>query len=416
MKIQGIIGVILAVLYIGFADVIAVSLGSPDLSPLMRISAGIIVAYSIYAVYIGSFNGRRLFGKQALFDISYATIKTILILSLAAAGFKVMGTVIGFLTAAIIIVIAAAMVAGQIPGYGSFPKKRYLTFASTLIFYTFLLNLVMSLDLFIIKSMTAESAIASGQTEATASEISKGITGQYGAAQALALIPYQVILAIAFVAFPMISRVTFAQDAEKTKAYIRKTLRFTTILIVGFASVFGALPSRSVRVMFPAEYGVAGDALGILAFGIAAFGIMVVSNTILNGASLPKRAMLVIVVTLAAVVGAVWTALTVASSHMGALAATALGTSLGMTIGLMVSAIVVYEYFGTFWPWPTVIRVATASTAAVITGHYLLPDLGKIVTIGECVLVLLLYYGVLVLTKEFKREDLTQLAQVVKRS
>jgi O-antigen/teichoic acid export membrane protein len=415
LKVQGILGIALAVLYIGFAGVVADVLGSPDLALLMRVTAGIIVAYSCYAVFIGSFNGRRMFSRQALFDIAYATIKTILIVGLAALGFEVLGTVLGFLIAAIVIAIAAAIISGGTSDKTGFPVKRYLSFASVLIIYTFILNLVMSLDLFLLKAFSSQSAIAAGNTQEAASALSKALAGQYGAAQGLAFIPYQAILSIAFVAFPMISKVTFADDREKSKTYVRKTMRFTMILIVGLTSIFAALPSQSLGLIFPAEYRVASDALGILSFGIAAFGLMVVSNTILNGAGLPFRAMGVVAIALLAVIGAVWFFAKTATPGPDTLTTTAIGTSTGMLIGLALSAVFVYRRFGTFWPWSTALRVAIAGAIAVATGRIFLPDAGKIITLGECVLVLVIYLVVLVATMEFRKEDLQQLKQVLKR-
>ncbi len=413
LKVQGALGIILAVIYIGFADFIARILGSPDLALLMRVTAGIIVAYSLYAVYIGSFNGRRLFNRQALFDVIYATIKTALIIGLAAAGFEVLGTVLGFLIAAVVIAIAASIFSSA-ASKGTFPAKPYIAFAAKLIIYTFILNLVMSLDLFLLKGIASKSAIALGQSHEAASQASKVLAGRYGAIQGLAFIPYQAILSIAFVAFPMISKVTFSRDAEKTRIYVLKTMRFTTILIVGLAAVFAAVPGQAIGFVFEPEYLVAKDALGILSIGIAAFGLMVVSNTILNGAGLPYKAMAVIVVALLALIGSVYGFLSMAGPGPEALAATAMGSTLGMFLGLLISGIVVYRCLGAFWPWLTVLRVVIAAGAAIALGRFL-PDAGRIITLFECILVLVVYFAVLLCTREFRREDLNQLKQVLKR-
>jgi succinoglycan exporter len=415
LKVQGILGIALAVIYIGFADLVATLLGSPDMAFLMRITAGIIVAYSCYAVFIGSFNGRRMFCHQALFDISYITLKTVLIVALAALGFEVLGTVLGFLIAAVIVTIAASIISGGNPAKAGFSVKRYLSFASVLIIYTFILNLVMSLDLFLLKAYSAQSAIAAGQTTEFASATSKALAGEYSSAQILAFIPYQAILSIAFVAFPMISKVTFSNDSEKAKIYVRNTLRFTAILIVGLAAVFAALPSQALDLTFSADYSNATGALGVLALGIVAFGLMVVSNTILNSAGHVSKAMIVVVTTLVAIVAAVTLVAKTAEPGPGILKATAIGTSTGMAIGLALSAVFVYRRFGTFWPWATAFRVAIAGAVAVTIGRLFLPNAGKIITLGECVVVLVIYLVVLIATMEFRREDLQQLKQILKR-
>lgn len=413
LKVQAAMGAVLAGLYIAFAGFLADTLGSPDLAFLMRLSAGIIVAYSCYAVFIGSFNGRRLFNRQALFDITYSTIKTGLILVLAAAGFQVLGTVLGFLIASVVIALLAAVFA-RWGGEGAFPARRYFSFAAVLIVYTFLLNLVMSLDLFLLKGVSSHLAVARGDGAEAASAASKALAGSYGAAQGLAFIPYQAILSIAFVVFPMVSKVTFSDEADKARAYVRKALRFALIFIVAFAAVFTALPGQCLGLIFPPEYCAAADALGILSIGISAFGVMVVSNTILNGAGLPGRAMAVVGLTLAAVTAAVCGFLFAVGPGGDPLAATALGSTIGMAFGLAISAMAVYRRFGTFCPLGTVVRVAAAAGVAVALGRCL-PDAGKLFTLFECGLIVVVYFGVLALTREFGKEDVDQLRTVLCR-
>ena len=413
LKVQGLIGLTLAALYAGFAGLIADLLGSQDLANLMRLSAVVIAAYSCYSVFIGSFNGQRLFHRQALFDITYATIKTALIIGLAAVGFQVLGTVLGFLISSVVIMTAAAVVSG-LGHEGGFPAKRYLAFAVTLVAYTFLLNLVMSLDLFLLKGLSSNLALDAGMTPEKASELGKALTGRYGAAQGLAFIPYQAILSIAFVAFPLISKVTFEGDKEKTRDYINSTMRFTAILIVGLATVFAALPAQSLGLIFPEEYKVAADALRILSLGIAAFGLMVISNTILNGAGLPRKAIVTVLITLSAVIGMVVFFITRATPDNSTLVGAAIGSAAGMLIGLIISGYSVYRQFGGFMPVITALRVLLAAGIGVGAGMAM-PDAGKLFTLVECMGVLLIYFAVLIASREFTKDDLSKLRRVISR-
>ena len=413
LKVQGILGCSLSLVYIAFAGLIAGALQSPDLAYLMRLSAGIIAAYSIYAVFIGAFNGKRQFNRQALFDITYATIKTALIVGLAAAGFQVLGTVLGFLIASTLIMIAAAAVSGLGTDSG-FPAKRYLRFAAVLIIYTFFLNLVMSIDLFLLKGLSSRLALADGISAEAASEIGKALAGKYGAAQGLAFIPYQAILSIAFVAFPLISKVTFMGDQEKTKQYIGNAMRFSAILIVGIATVFAALPSQSLGLIFQPEYQVASKALAVLTLGIAAYGLMVVGNTVLNGAGRPFKALGVVLATLIAVTAGVLLFIYRAGPNDDALTAAAAGSAAGMTVGMVLSGIVVYRQFGAFLPWRSAVRIVVASGIALFAGR-MMPNLGKVVTLAECAAVFALYLVVLIVIREFKKQDAEQLRRIVFR-
>ncbi len=413
LKVQGLLGLTIALTYVACADLLAGALGSPDFAPLMRLSSGIIVAYSCYAVFIGSFNGQRQFNWQALFDVIYVTMKITLIIFLAAIGLEVLGTVIGFLTAAVIIATAAALATKGGPAR-PFSARRYIPFAAILLVYTFILNLVLSIDLFFLKGITAHLALAAGETAAQASELSKMLAGRYGAAQGLAFIPYVAIIAIAFVAFPMISKVTFQKDVEKSRLYVRNTMRFGAIVTLGLSTVFAALPVQTLGVAFPAEYEVAANALGVLALGISAFGIMVIGNTILNSAGLPWRAMAVVMFSLVAVVGLVCGLLFTQSADDDPLLRTALGTSLGMAFGMVVSGIVVFHRFRAFVPAVTAVRVLVAGGAAIGVGR-LLPEWDRLFTLVECCAVLGVYGAVLLVTREFGKEDLAQLKQVFNR-
>jgi O-antigen/teichoic acid export membrane protein len=277
------------------------------------------------------------------------------------------------------------------------------------------LNLVMSLDLFLLKGIASKMAMESGLSAESASAASKALTGQYGAAQGLAFIPYQAILSIAFVAFPMISKVTFENDVQKTREYVRKTLRFSAIIIIGLSSVFAALPAQALALIFPPEYQAATGALGILSLGMAAFSLLVISNTILNSAGHAWRAMFLIAVTLAAVVGAVTFFTTNAGQGPETLAAAALGSTVGMSFGLVISALAVYRRFKTFLPAATALRVVAAGVAAIALGRFVMPFSGKMVTLAECIGIAAVYFIVLILTREFRLEDLEQLKQILGR-
>jgi O-antigen/teichoic acid export membrane protein len=411
LKLQLGIGLVLAVLYAGFAGFLAEYwFKSPGLANLMRISAGVIVAYSCYAVFIGSFNGRRLFHRQALFDICYATLKVALMIGFVFLGFKVLGTVLGFLIAATIIAITAGFTS-RIAASESFPAKRYLSFAVVIIGYTFVLNLVLMVDIYLLGGIVPRLAEAAGTASGELSRLTEIRAGQYKAAQTLAFIPYQAIISIAFVVFPMVSRVTFQKDDETARIYVRKTLRFSMILVVGLSAVFAAVPKQALGLVYPPEYQVASSALRILPLGIAAFGIMVISNTLLNAAGHTWRAIAVVLISLVSLVVGVLILAFNAGPGTEVLAAAATGTSIGMVVGLIASGIMVTRRFGTFWPWATAMRVFVAAGVAIGAGYFM-PDAGKVMTLIECTGVLLIYFVVLVVTREFVGEDLDYLRQI----
>ena len=74
-----------------------------------RIASLIPLLYAVYSVFVGSANGLRRFRIQASFDVGFSTMKTILLLALAFV-WSVTGAFVGFVAAAVLILIVASRV------------------------------------------------------------------------------------------------------------------------------------------------------------------------------------------------------------------------------------------------------------------------------------------------------------------
>ena len=109
-------------------------------------AAGLIVfAYGIYTVCIGCLNGRKLFIRQAQFDLVFTTLKACLVLGFAAMGFGVIGAFFGFATAAVLItLIALVVVARKLESGPSEPAL--FAYAAQVMLYTIVFNLIFKLD------------------------------------------------------------------------------------------------------------------------------------------------------------------------------------------------------------------------------------------------------------------------------
>jgi stage V sporulation protein B len=367
----------------------------------------------VYATLIGALNGRKRFSAQATFDVSFSTLRTGLTLGLAAAGLGVMGALGGFAAAATVIVLAALLVVGAGQRGEGLSAARYAGFAGPLFAYHLLLNGAMTIDLVLLSRYASLAAEAAGQTAAAAEQIANAQAGYYKAAQAFALIPYQAILSVGFVLFPLVSRATFDKDLEATRSYIRGALRFALLLVAGGAAVFASRPAAVIELVYPAPYRVAGPALTILAGGFVAFSLFVLCCTILNGAGRAWDATVAAAVTLAAVVGAN-VVLVPGKLEVEGLVAAATATSLWMAIGTFVAGGMVRHRFGALVPAASVLRIGVAAAAAIALGRAI-PDRGKIVTLGAALAVFGVYLVVLVLLRELKREDLAVVGRIARR-
>ena len=414
LKVQLVLGCSITAAYLIAAPYIAEWERDPGLASLYRLSAGIMFCYAFYAVFVGSLNGQRQFGRQAALDVTFATLRAAAILGFAAAGWGVAGAVGGFVAAAAVILVASAFWVG-LPldtGGPTFPMGRIWRFMLKLFLYTLCLNLVMRVDLFLLKRVAG--TLGSGEAGQTMAEMASAYAGYYGTAQSLAFIPYQAILAVAFVIFPLVSRSTFEEDLTATRSYVRQTLRFSFIFAAGVAVVLMANPEAVINVPYQDRYRVGGAALRILAGGMVCFSMFTIINTILNGAGHTRDALISGVVTLVTAIVANGLLIPASSSPTAALTVAAWATTGAQALGMVVSALLLYRRFAASFPLATLVRVLIAMAVAMAVG-WVWPEHSKLVTLVECVAVMGAYYLVLVLVREFTAKDLDSFRRVIFR-
>lgn len=411
LAVQLLLGGAVAGLYFVAAPWVASWEKDSSLTGLYRVSAGIIFCYALYAVFVGSVNGLRHFGKQASLDIGFATMRAAAILGAAAAGLGVAGAVSGFVGAAATILIISALWVRLPRGPERFPHRQLTAFMLRLFVYTLTLNLTMRADLFLLKRLAVDMVGGGG---ASAARAASALAGYYGTAQSLAFIPYQAILAVAFVIFPLVSRSTFDQDLATTQLYIRQTLRLSLVFVAAVAAVLMANPQGLVVIPYPTRYAVAAPALRILAGGMVLFSMFTIVNTILNGAGRTRDTIISGALSFGATVGSNLLLVPRAATPHAALELAAWATSSSMALGLLVSTFFLYRRFRAAFPLLTVLRTLLAMAIAMAVGH-VLPDLGKVVTLGESMLIFVLFFVVLALLGEFRREDVAKFARVFRR-
>ncbi len=410
LKVQLLLGVGLTTLYVAGAPFIARWERDEGLTSLYQLSAGIMLCYSFYAVFVGSLNGLKKFGKQAFLDTSFATLRAALILGFTALGWGVAGAIGGFVTAAAMILFFSILWVG-LPRRGTaFPSAKIWGFMAQLFVYTFALNLIMRVDLFMLKRFATE---LSGAADALArAEMASAYAGYYGTAQTLAFIPYQAILAVAFVIFPLISRSTFENDTEQTQRYIRQTLRLSLVFVAGVAVVFMANPEAVINVPYQEKYRIGGPALRILAMGMVCFSLFSIINTILNSAGRTRQTIIAGIVTLclAAAANAIFVPRTTTIEE--ALQTAALATSGAAALGMLLSAGLLYREFKATFPLGTIVRILIAMGVAMGAGHWL-PEISKLLTVVECVFVLGVYFLALLALREFSAADFSAFTRIL---
>jgi O-antigen/teichoic acid export membrane protein len=406
VRVQIVLGLILGGAFFLGAPLIAAFEKAPSYARYLRIAAAIPFLYAIYAVFVGSANGLRRFRIQATFDVTFASMKTVLLLGLAVL-WTVSGAFAGFATAAVIIVIISSRVMRLPPPPAAtppFPASRLIRYMVAVGIYTLLLNIALNYDQPLLHRFAGE--VDPSRAPALA--------GHYQGLRTLALLPYQALLVITFVIFPLVSRATFAQDREATRTYVTQTLRYALILVVAMALVLATRPAVLLGIFYPADYGEAAPALPILVSGECCLALLAVGCAILNAAGNTAATVTLMAVTVA--VGAVAAALAVPRATPGTpMLVTAAGaTSLGMAVGFVASLVYLRARFGGNPPLGTVARVAAGAGAAVLVGRFL-PAHGKILGLVTIAVVGVVYLGVLVATGEFGPADRAKFARVLRR-
>jgi len=405
LRIMVVVGVILCAAFFLGAPLFARFENAPSYVPYYRIASFIPMLYAVYAVFVGSVNGQRQYRKQASFDMTFSTAKTVLLLGLAAvAGVK--GAFAGFALAAVFIVIVAARAVGLPHGQDEarFPIRRFVTFLSTVFGYNLFLNAELLYDQPLLHHFAA----------LVEPERGKIIAGQYAALRTLALLPYQALLVVTFVIFPLISRSTFAEDREATRAYVTQTLRYALLLAAGMGVALAARPAALFALLFRAGYAEGASALPILVAGECCLALLSVSCAILNAAGRAKAALVLMGLTVALGIGTAFVLVPGSVLGPAMLQAAAIAASTGMVLGFAASVIYVKVRLGGNAPLASVIRVAVAVALAVAVGHFV-PVRGKALGLAVTVLVTLIYAATLVALGEFGPEDRAKVRRILRR-
>ncbi|MCG8421872.1 MAG: polysaccharide biosynthesis C-terminal domain-containing protein [Proteobacteria bacterium] len=400
-----------------FAAVLAPAMGwfLKDTSKVGPIAlAGFIVAgYSFYAVLIGTVNGLRSFHKQAGLDISFATMRAAGIVGLAAAGLGVYGAISGWVAAVACILLLSVAIIGlpdKKAREAEQPIVPMVAFFVNVAVYLALLNLVMQIDILLLKRLTAGAYLDRGMSIDQAATAADAAVGYYGAAQQFARLSYQAIIAATFVIFPLISRATFDNERATTIRYIRTTTRYSLIFAGTFAVVFVANPHAILDLPFKVAYADnAARALVALALGNVAFSLFAIIGAILNGAGKTREAILTAGITV--LCAALGNYLVIPRFEPGPDALLACGavTAIAMLVGMLVGGALMRRALGAFVPVAAVLRTCLAGAAAIALGRAI-PFTSPILTVVEAALVAVAFLAVLVVTRELTMRDLKAIA------
>ncbi len=411
LAVHAVLAGIAALGFFFAAPFVASFLEAEHITGELRFVALIVALYGIYAPLVGSLNGTRRFTTQAGLDVTYALLRTGgLAVGALVAGIG--GALVGFTAAALAIVPIAALRSGLGKrGEGGQTTGSYLAYFAPLLGGQIALNVLMVADFTLLSRFAGLSAKAAGLDPKAADEL----VGAYGSAQLFSFLPYQLILSVSFVLFPMLARARAEQDRPAVASYTRAGVRLALVITGLICAVVSGLAPHLLRLAFPIQASeLAGGALRILSLGMGAFAVLAVCSTALTSVGRSGVGALLNVGAAILIATGCW--LTVPSATFGPemLERTASATAAALVLTAAISAVLLYRNNGAFAPPASLARVALALGVAIAVATRL-PYLGKIAVVAESALVVVVYAGVLALTRELGAADIARIKQVFGR-
>ncbi|MEO8901894.1 MAG: oligosaccharide flippase family protein [Polyangiaceae bacterium] len=414
--VHAVFSVLLAVGFFLLAPFIANSMGASHLVGPLRILSAVMFLYGLYTPLIGVLNGRHQFVSQAALDVIAATLRTTgLIVGawlFSRRGMGVAGATVGFALGAMCILgVALVLVGIGKRGASAISTRAHLLYALPVLLGQILFNLLLQADLTLLRRFASEAAIAQGLSAAAADPL----VGAYRATQLFSFLPYQLLIAVTFILFPMLATAARAGDREAVARYVRTGVRLALVLAGLMVSVTAGLSERLLHLVFGAEAAaLGGPSLELLAVGFGGFAIFGVLTTVLNSLKHERESAIVTGVAVTLVVALCY--LRVRGAPFGAdlLLLTAQATAAGLFVATLSAAFFVYRAAGAVAPPLALVRVLVAAAVAIGVGR-VLPHASKILTPVYAVVVALAYVLVLLVSRELSTRDLDTVRAVVSK-
>ncbi len=416
LRVHVVLAVVLSLGFALAAGTIASEVGAPHIATPLRVVAAVVLLYGIYAPLVGSLNGRRRFLDQAGLDVGYGLVRTIgmgagafLLLRLGGSG--TLGATLGFVSAAAIIVPIALSRSGVGRVRSAGPSVReYLGYLGPLALGQVSLNLLLQTDFLLLSRFVGERATTLGLAETAADDL----LGTYRGVQLFSFLPYQLLMSVSFVLFPMLARARAEKNAALVADYTQAGVRIALVVTGLVSGTIAALAPHVLRFAYKSSaiWEQGGPVLRVLALGMGSFAMLGITSAALTGlgrerTSAAFNALAVCFVALGCVV--VTPRLSFGPSM---LLATAISTSVALGLVAVVAALSLRREAGAFVAPLSLVRVLGSAAVTVALGMRL-PWLGKPAVLALGLVTGALYLSLLVVTGELGKKDLALVRKVL---
>jgi len=445
-RTAGLISFGLALTIFLMADLIAAWFWSdPSLVAPLRVATGVVFSYGLYATWIGVANGLKNFRLQALFDMAFATLKVSAIIGAVILGAGVMGIFASFSAVAMLMACAAFVLifmplrdeSADAPKSQFMSTRTVLKYMASIMGAFLAMNILLQGDVVLLKGLLHEVSYESLGSQyggwgvsvvqswfpggeklqplMVAREISSALTGVYAGTRNITMIPYQGIIPLTFVVFPVLSAASFRGDNTESARLVKGAIRFAILLVCLLCGGLVLSEDMVLSLLFGKLYG-SGQAFMVpMVVGTLSFALYVVLTSMLTAAGYPGRVM---VVGLCA--AAVHLGLMVAASRLDGLPFeraihVAWASSLGPFAGTVTVVVILKRKLGVTFPWLSLLRAALSTAGVTWLVAYWLP-LDGILALG---LRFMVYLSLIliswVIVGELRRAEAQQLRRFLGR-
>ena len=346
LKIQGGIALVVTLALSLAAPLIAGALGDAALTAYIQFAAAVIFLQAFYQLFIQFASGMHYFNRQAALTILYATAKLASALILIYF-IGVYGAFSGFAVGAIVATAVGWYWTRRLGGRQPhrLPLRPFLLFAGTYVLILIGLQLLISLDLFMVKAYLGDDTAA----------------GLYNAAVTLSRIPYMLLQGLTFVLLPSISALTKSgASREQAANFTRDVLRYLIGLIVPGAALAAATSESLLGLFYSADYTPAASALTILMVGLSSLAFYLLLANIVSGAGRARVAL-----GLTGIILAVSAATGVSLVPRFGLIGAAWQTTIAGLVGLVLISAYTFRAFKIPVPIRSITNIVIATIAAV---------------------------------------------------
>jgi O-antigen/teichoic acid export membrane protein len=379
IKLQLVSTFILSFIFCIIAIPISNALKDHELVPYFFACSAILPFYGLFSIYMGYYNGLHKFKRQAFMNTVYSLSKLIFVILLTIK-YRLYGAIAGFALSPITSLLFGAR---DKPLWRStFSWIKLFKFSVPLIAFAVTSTMLLSIDLFILKSIIHSNEIA----------------GYYVAAQNIARLPYYALNALALVLLPAISRLTNSNKTQEARTLINQSMRWMLILLIPSSFILAFTDKSIISLLFSPQYLPAFGALKILILAYAFLVVFTVFASILSGSGHPTLPFIISVAGLSITVAGC-TILIPKYSLTGA----AWGTVLGSAASAVISYAYIYKYFVVHFPYTTFIRTLVITLLISLPFKYLFLNSWQLIL--AYIIFSSLYIILLYVTKELNKQD-----------